>query len=84
MGTYHQYAPTSCVAHPAHLSDFRFGIQCATRSYGETLEIPPAPPGELRTVELENLEPDRRYVLRLRAEENGTEFLGGDFRVFTR
>jgi hypothetical protein len=52
--------------------------------FGQTMEIPSAPAGELRTVTLKGLEPDRRYVLRLRAEEAGAEYLGGDFWVFTR
>ena len=35
-------------------------------------------------VSLPDLEPDRRYVVRLRAAWDGSEFLGGDWWLFTR
>ncbi|MFH1530471.1 MAG: fibronectin type III domain-containing protein [Pseudomonadota bacterium] len=51
--------------------------------YGETLDVALVA-GEEQVVALQGLTPNARWVVRLRAVEDGRVVLGGDFWIFTR
>ena len=52
--------------------------------YGNSKTVAVSAAGEPVSLELPGLEPDRRYVVRLRANYDGMEYRGGDFWLFTR
>ena len=51
--------------------------------YGHTVDAGFVQAEKQTEVQLKNLEPGRRYVVRLRAKWEGAEYLGGDFWLFT-
>lgn len=51
--------------------------------YGRELDAGDLAPGTSKTLTVEGLEPGRRYVVRLRGDEDGMEHRGGDFWIFT-
>lgn len=61
--------------------DVDYGLEMP--DYGSVLSAGEVEAGAETTVELGGLEPDRRYVVRLRAKWEGTEQVGGDFWLFT-
>lgn len=59
-----------------------YGLEIPDYGFSTTIFSPGK--GAEVTVTLPDLQPDHRYVVRLRAAWDGTEYLGGDWWLFTR
>ncbi|MBI5527168.1 MAG: hypothetical protein HY897_12605 [Deltaproteobacteria bacterium] len=86
-------SPVATVSTTTTGAELRFSVDTAAHvwadyglempDFGKTVDIGDVAPGAETAFSISDLTPGKRYVIRIRAEVEGTQYAGGDWWVFT-